>query len=258
VAYPLFAGAQPPTALPAAEEPGRRPATVTVAVVLQLVVVAGLFALAALTIVSAVWYDGVVSEAARATYADPEDVSTARTDNMIFTVLLAAPAVLVAALLAALAWPVWRGSNVVRIIDAVAAGLLLLGCLLSPCGPGYALIAVLDPGFLLEGEVGADFHAELAGHAAPIWLAIGMPVLALLVFAMAAALLVLLLVPPSNRFFRRRAPAQKYAPTYNPAPMYPYPYGYPPPGAGPPPPGPAAPGSGPPPPGSAAPPTDES
>jgi hypothetical protein len=204
-----------------------RPATVKVAVVLQLLAAAALLALAALAIVSAVRFNQVISEAARVVEADPEDVGSVRDENVIYAVLLSAPATVVAAVLAALAWPVWRGGNAVRIISAVGAGLNLLGCLLSPCGPGFALIAVVDPAFLVDGSFGTSFGEELRRHRPPLWLAIGMPVLAALVFAASVAVLTLLLVPPSNRFFRRGGPGPRYVPVYYAGPVYPYPYPYP-------------------------------
>ncbi|MFD0747348.1 hypothetical protein ACFQ1L_40235 [Phytohabitans flavus] len=219
-----------PVAAPPPPAERRRPATVTVAFGLQLGVVAILLALAALTVVEAVVYDGLIDRAAELTNADPEEVSMERASNVQITAFTTLAAVVLLALFAATAFPVRSGSNVARILTCVGAGIPALCCV--ACGGFGTLAAVLLIGFAPPEDLDEEgpwleetpfydklFELESTGSAA--WLGGLVPALIVLGCVLAIVVAILLLVPPSNRYYRPPLPPLT-------TPGYPFAYPVPP------------------------------
>lgn len=204
-------------------ERGPRPATATVAAALQLGIV-----LLALGLIAAAWigyisHDEMIDRAVKLVpEADPEVVASERSSNRFGSVMASVLSSGIALWFGATLWPVWRGSNLARVVTAVGAGMQTAVAVLISCGGGVfglmflPLIAgdpgleggdpLTDPG-LYEEDPFYDKLFQLqdsgAGMLPGMVLGIGMMLLALL----AGALLVLLLVPPSNRWFSPRPPS---------------------------------------------------
>ncbi|HEX5542469.1 MAG TPA: hypothetical protein VFX60_13060 [Micromonospora sp.] len=241
-----------------------RPGTVTVAVYLQLALVGLLLAVVGLAVAHALHYDELIDGAVHAADADPATVSNERAHNTMETVLIGGPVLLLAAWFGACAVPLYRGSNVARILTLVAGGLELVACCV-PAGAMFGLIPVMvaveearsDEDWAGEplnqeenswGEESAFYDALSAGEN-EWFFALG--ALAMLVaFALCIAIMVLLLTPATNRYVDPRPdpftgawpiPTHGY-PIGHPYPTYVYPADpYPPhPGPVPPPANPAA------------------
>lgn len=224
-----------------------RPGTVTVAFYLQLAIVLLLLVGIGIAVAQAVHFDGLIDRAARLTDADPAEVSSERTGNVIGTLVVGVPSLLLAVWLAACAVPLHRGSNAARILTVVAGGLQLLACV-GPFGCGLLLIPMMfaaPPEWEGAGEpppewetdpyfADSEFYDTLYADSAQDWFFAGLGLVGLVVFALSLAVVVLVLVPPANRYFvpRHDAPASpwplaSYPPVY-PYPTYPYPtYPYP-------------------------------
>ncbi|WP_285474173.1 hypothetical protein [Actinoplanes sp. NBRC 101535] len=135
-----------------------RPATVTVAFGLQLAVAGALVLFAAVTVVGAVHYDGLIDVAARETAAAAADVQSERSSNTFgatFTVVLA---LMLATWLGVTAIGLYRGSSVARVLSLIGLivplALNVLACLLGS-------LAVLLLFGLLAGEPeGVDDFGE--------------------------------------------------------------------------------------------------
>lgn len=222
----ISAGSPVPAARP-------RPATVTVAFVLQLALAAALLGFAVLTVVDAVVYDGLIDEAAKLTRADPDEVAAERAFGVQWAAMTGVPAVALLVLFAATAFPVRSGSNVARILACLGAGVPLLCGVV--CGGLGAMAASLmlasggpeqaaEDGFWPEDSAFYDRLYELEGTGSASWLGVILPALLAAVVMMSIAVAVLLLVPPSNRYYRRLEPPPPATPGYPFA--YPVPPGY--------------------------------
>jgi hypothetical protein len=230
---------------------GPRPAIVTTAVWLQLVAVVTALAAIAVTWLGYVAYDSLISRAAQIVPgAEPGIVAGERGGNLfgaiVGTVLFGA----VALGFGLTARPMWKGSNIARLLNLIGSGLLAGGALLfCVCGGigGVMMIPLLgagistsdpylppDEAFPADPWTPEPFYNALWDLEADsmMWhsIAVGLSVPLLLLIAMAA--FVLLIVPPSARWFSpasASASAVKvqhvYVPVYYP---YPYPYPYPP------------------------------
>ncbi len=238
---------------------GPRPATVAVAGWLQAAVV-----LLAASLIPGVWYmharwTRLIDEAARTTPgADPDIVAVERDSSLYAAIAMTVVAGLVVLWFGATLRPLWRGSNLARVLSAVGSGLIGLGGFALNCC-GFAVLPLL---FLLP-EVPEPVDPALGDPAAPLpdgpffdedpfterlyelsdrdlaWLDGLVPLLGGLAMMLLVAIFVLLVVPPSNRWFSPRPPqpfsGQPY-PGYA-YPAYPYPpYQEPTPPAGPKPP----------------------
>ncbi|GAA4244935.1 hypothetical protein [Dactylosporangium darangshiense] len=186
-----------------------RPAQVRVAVWLQLTVVALLLGVIGLVVSYAVHFDQVITDiAARFPGTDPDEVSSARSDNVASTLFVCVPALLVAAWYSATAVPLLRGSNVARILMFVAGGGLVALMLTQFCaGLPFALLTsaihvgdgvVVDTVYEDQGFLDALYnHPDTFGVAALIS-GIGA---ALLVIGLSGAVVLLLALPPASRYF---------------------------------------------------------
>lgn len=189
-----------------------RPTTVTVAFVLQLVVVAVLLGFAVLTVVEAVVYDGLIDEAARLTQADPEEVATERVSNVEWAVMSGLPAVALLTLFAATAFPLRSGSKAARILTWVGAGFpMVCGVVCGGFGALAAIPLLLseeleEEGLWLEESAFYDKLYEIEADGLSGWLTVAVPVLFVVAVMISIAVAVLLAVPPSNRFFHRPPP----------------------------------------------------
>ncbi|MEU8818550.1 hypothetical protein [Actinoplanes sp. NPDC048796] len=222
------------------------PVTVRVALYFQLAVVAMLLLFIGVSTAHAIHYDGLITEAALATGADPGDVGAERSYNLTGAVLPAVPALILAVWLSITAVLVRRGNNTGRILTLAGMGapvvLSLGGCLFGGFGV-FFLIDALASGFggddgsaddpyedgtayTDEPYPGVAFWDKLADLDSSGW-NIAFEVISfsalLLAFACAIVTAVLLLVGPSNRFFRpgRPQPAAPFG--YGPPPAYPVP-----------------------------------
>ncbi|MEJ3742485.1 hypothetical protein WEI85_04215 [Actinomycetes bacterium KLBMP 9797] len=235
-----------------------RPATVAVAFWLQVVIVAVGLVVLTLNVVRAIWYDTVIDRAARLTNPDSADVSAERAFNVEDAAITSAPVLLLVVWLAATLVPVWRGSNVGRILTCVGVGLPVVCCV--GVGGGFSLLALpffflaaSDPEFAEEDDPWAeeggpwvddtpfyDKLYELESQSVMSALTAVVPLGFALLFAIALAIGVLLLVPPSNRYFNpgsgRPAPSLYAAGPYPAYPIYPTHHWPPPPPTPPPPP----------------------
>lgn len=219
-----------------------RPRTVTVAFWLQLTAVLVLLGLLGLVIAQAIQWDGRIDDAVRAVPdADPDEVRAERWSNVIGTLFIGVPVLLLAVWYAATARPVHRGGNTARILVFVASGAQLLVCLGQGC-LGVLFVPMLfaagaDEEVVYPDEEGMpeDFWEEspfldaLYGSTDPFE-AVFFPLAmlgALSVFLLTVTVVLLLALPPAHRWF---VPAK---PTRPAPPMPPYlepAYGYAPPG----------------------------
>ncbi|MEV4350318.1 hypothetical protein AB0J83_38165 [Actinoplanes sp. NPDC049596] len=226
-----------------------RPATVRIAFYFQIAVVGMLVLFVGATIARAIHYDGLISEAALGTGADPGDVADERSTNISDTLFPAIPALILAVWLGITAFFVRRGNNTARILTLVGMGapavLFLFGCLLGGFGLFFVFGALFTSGFD-EDEPYADepfpddstdfsggsfpgdaFYDKLADLDSTGWsVAFQVIDFATLLLALACAIVtaVLLLVGPSSRFFR---PARPFQPPFG----YPMPPAFPAPAA---------------------------
>ncbi|MEW2142909.1 hypothetical protein AB0869_08850 [Micromonospora vinacea] len=225
---------------PAAAPRPPRPATVTIAVWLQLAVVLVLLGLAALTVAQAVHFDGQIDRAVRLVPdADPNEVTGERQGNVAMALIFGVPAVLLAVWLAATVVPVRRGGNVARILVFVASGAQLLVCSAQCCSGGFLvplltmpeIAAEPPPDWDEEWETSTFFDTLYAGTDPwddLFFPAAGLGVLTVL--ALSATVVLLLALPPANRWFVPRTAHEALprpawvvpVPTYAPAG-----YGYP-------------------------------
>ncbi|BCJ71875.1 hypothetical protein CS0771_14190 [Catellatospora sp. IY07-71] len=224
---------------------GPRPATVTVAVWLQSAVV-----LLAASLIPAIWYmharwTRLIDEALLTTPGADQDIAAAERDSSLY----AAIAMTVVAALVVL-WfggtlpPLWRGSNLARVLAAVGSGLLGVGgFVMNCCGLAFLPLLFLlpfepmDPGMDPGLDPGLDPAAPVPddpffdedpfterlyqlSDRDVAWLEWLVPLAGGLALLLLVGVFVLLLVPPSNRWFAPRPP--------QPFSGHPYPgYGYP-------------------------------
>ncbi|XVU22313.1 hypothetical protein ACQPZJ_34265 [Actinoplanes sp. CA-054009] len=231
------------------------PTTVRVAFYFQLAVAAMLLLFVGAVIARAVHYDGLITEAALPTAADPAIVADERSINLTGTLFPAIPALILAIWLGITAFLVRRGSNVGRILTFVGMGapvaLFLSGCLVGGFGL-FVFFGSLAAGGIDEEDPYADepfpddtdyypdsftgdaFYDRLYALDNGGW-SIAYEVISfsalLLALACAIVTVVLLLTGPSGRFFRpgravtppRPLPYGYGMPPAYPAPMPPYP-----------------------------------
>ncbi|MDG6103257.1 hypothetical protein Daura_17265 [Dactylosporangium aurantiacum] len=195
-----------------------RPAQVTVAFWLQLAAVVLLLGLTGLAIAHAVHYDREISRvAALVGSADPDEVRDERTGNVVATLFVGVPALVLAAWLSATARPVLRGSNVARVFVFVAGGGQLLLTLCQFCG-GFLLLplafAVPDGGddVVVDDGVSWEEHSDFLDtlYADPdlfseIFFG-GALLVALTVLVLTLAVVLLVALPPAHRYFVPKAP----------------------------------------------------
>jgi hypothetical protein len=198
------------------------------------------------------WLDLIEQAIRSVPGADPAAVAAERESDLIGTVVATVLAGLAALWFGGTLVPMWRGSNVGRILSLVGSGLISLGgFVLIFCGFGLGL---LFAGLFLSTPMdptadGSDpFAAEDLGGGDPFsdrlydlsdnnmhWTDAAGPTILVLMVMLLIAVFVLLLVRPSTRWYSPR-PVQPYGP--HPAaygsyhyPMYPYQaYPYPPAG----------------------------
>jgi hypothetical protein len=225
---------------------GPRPATVTVAAWLQgAAVLLGFLLIIVAWSAHMHWLD-LIDQASQSVGADPAAVAAERgsdlTGTVVATVLLGLAVLWFGGTLV----PMWRGSNVARIVSLVGSGLVgLAGFVLIFCGFG---LGFLFAGLFLSGpmepmpdgsdpfeDVGSgdpfsDRLYELSGNST-YWTDVVGPIIVLLLGMLLIAVFVLLLVRPSNRWYSRRQ-VQPYGPYAGHGsylyPMYPYQYPNPP------------------------------
>jgi hypothetical protein len=217
-----------------------RPATVTIAFWLQLVVVLVLLGLAVLTVIEAVHFDGQIDRAVRLVPdADPDEVAGERQGNVAMALILGVPAVLLAVWLAVTAVPVWRGGNLARILVFVASGAQLLVCFAQCCSGAFLVPLLTTPGIDAEAAPEWDdewepskFFDTLYAGTDPwddlFFPAAGLGVLTVL--TLSTAVVLLLALPPAKRWFVPGAATEALpGPVWPmPAPYYaPTGYGYP-------------------------------
>ncbi|MEV4416233.1 hypothetical protein [Catellatospora sp. NPDC049609] len=235
-------------AAPHPQDRGPRPATAAVAAWLQ-----GAVALLAASLIPFAWYmharwTGLIDEAVRSTPGVDLDVVAAERSSslfgaIVFTVVAGLTVLWFGGTLA----PLWRGSNVARVMSLVGSGMVGLGGALTTCCgmlSGLLFLPLLismpmepDPAGepvspLPEDAYFADdpFTArlyELSDRELPwseLVFALGIPLAVLSL----VAIFVLLLVPPSNRWYSPRQaqppfPAHPYPVYAHPAYQYPAP-----------------------------------
>ncbi|WP_173059805.1 hypothetical protein [Phytohabitans houttuyneae] len=207
-----------------AERPARprRPASVTVAFWLQVAAVLALLVMVGLTVAYAVYFDGQISRVAEMVPdADPDEVSAERTGNVVTSVVTGALILVVAVCLAATAVPMFRGSNVARIMVFVAAGAHILLCA-APCIGGAAVAPIFLASAPEEPYLGEEpweesrFLETLYSESLPFedGYFLGMAAGTGLELMLVIAVVVLLVVPPANRYFVPRPPAPAWAGGY--------------------------------------------
>ncbi|MFF5228096.1 hypothetical protein [Dactylosporangium sp. NPDC000521] len=211
-----------------------RPAQVTVAFWLQLAGVAVLLTLVGMVVAYAVHFDGEISRAAAAVPGvDPREVSDERTGNVVSTLFVGVPALVLALWLGITALPVLRGSNIARIFVFVAAGGQLMLLLLQMCG-GFLLLPLLatadwadepvtvDDGATWDSSEPSRFQDVLYSgdddFSDLTFLGGALGVFAVLMLSVAIVLM--LALPPAHRYFVPRA-AAPVPPAW---PAYPGPY----------------------------------
>ncbi len=215
-----------PAPEPAATAPPQRPATVTVAVALQIALVGALLLTSVTAVAEAIRYDGLIDRAVRAIGASAGDAAFERSMNLSGAVAGAVSALVLAVWLGvAVVW-LRRGSNVARIITLVGLGApVVLGLVACVVGGllGTVMVSLLasspedfvtdDGAFTEDGFPGGDEFAlsdELARLDTGGW-SIAFEVTG--TATTAAALLLgiatgaLLLTSQSDRYFRPRRPA---------------------------------------------------
>lgn len=168
-----------------------------------------------LAVAHAVHYDAAVLRvAASMPGTNPDEVSSERTGNLLATLFVGVPALLVAVWLAVVARPVLRGSNVARIFAFVAGGGLLAVFMTQVCGGGSDAASLA---FAISGDGSYDGSSEDSGFYTALYdetetfddlFFLGSGFIVLMVLAVSAAAVLLLAVPPANRYFvPRPAPA---------------------------------------------------
>ncbi|MGN9811885.1 hypothetical protein ACTMSW_21310 [Micromonospora sp. BQ11] len=229
---------------PPADVPVRppRPRTVTIAFWLQLTLVAVLLGLVALVVVEAIDWNAQIDRAARAVpNADPDEVSGERVGNVVTSVLLGLPTLLLAAWMAATALPVRRGGNTARIMVFVGGGAQLLLCMAPACAGMISAPLFLASGFdeemypEEEGGTSVDdpwsesrFIEALYDSPNPFdqvlfpLAAVGI----LTVLTLTAAIVLLLALPPAHRWFVPHTTAPTPPVPFAPLPPPGYGYGY--------------------------------
>lgn len=214
-----------------------RPATVLVAGVLQIVAVVFLLGLVVLAWFARAQYDGWATQAARLVSAEPGEVQAEYTSNLVMAVFVSVLAGGAAIWLGATVWPLLRGSNVARILAAIAAfGIAGLGVLMTAGSVllGFVFLGLFAAMPLDEPDVSdvppdsVDFSSGSAFQD-KLWdlqngPAIGdvMPLLILVAMGLLGATAILLVLRPTNRWFNRRPAALRTGPQ----PVY-YPVYYP-------------------------------
>jgi hypothetical protein len=221
-----------------------RPRTVTVAAALMATAAGILLMLIVLAVVYAVQFDELIDAAARATAADPEEVSSERESNLASVFAVGVPCLIMAVWLVATLVPILRGSNTGRILAFVGISTPVL-CGLC-CGAGglvatsFLVFSLTDAGFDEswpeedpqfdgpDGYTDSGFYDRLYGDGTPVWSEIVGMAGVLIIGALLLAAVALLLVPASNRYFRPRAGVPGFAMWHHsqpyPQPGYPQPY----------------------------------
>jgi hypothetical protein len=197
---------------------------VRVAFWLQFGAVVVLLGLAGLVASYAVHFDHVISEVAARFPGASDEVGSERTGNLVSALVLGIPVLLLAIWYGATLMPVWRGSNVARILVFVAAGGMTLLGLSQVCSGGFPLLLLsfaFDDGEYADGTDGAQGFLDALYNRSDTFtdVAAGVGVGGLLlVILLSGAVALLLAVPPSHRYFVPRAAVP-------PMPMA-VPYGY--------------------------------
>lgn len=205
-----------------------RPAQVTVAFWLLLSAAVLLLGVVGVAVAHAFYYDDLISQAvAQVPTADPDEVDSERVGNLVGTLVVGVPPLLLAIWLALTARPVLRGSNIARIMVFVAAGGQVLLGMLQFCG-GFVLASVLssafeDDGGLDDGALddgsweNSDFYDTLYNSDewfSDIFLFLVVAV-ALIVVLLTLTSVLLLAIPPAHRYFVPKAetsPAWRHTP----------------------------------------------
>ncbi|WP_327003254.1 hypothetical protein OHA72_50640 [Dactylosporangium sp. NBC_01737] len=194
-----------------------RPAQVTVAFWLQLAAVALLVAILGVAVAHAVYYDGEISRvAALVGGVDPGEVRDERASNIMATLFIGVPALVLAVWFGVTARPVLRGSNLARIFVFVAGGGQLLLATGQTCG-GFLLAPlafsamdagaddVMDDGVSWENSEFTDtLYSSTEVFSGVLFL--GALLVAVLVLAITVAVVLLLALPPAHHYFTPRAP----------------------------------------------------
>jgi hypothetical protein len=232
---------------------GSRPATVVTAVLLAGAAAVLLVALVALAWFARAYQDGLADEAARLVVAQPGELAAEHSTNLTMAIVVSVMGGLPALWLAATLWPMLRGSNVARILAAIAAfGIPGLGLLmaLGSCLTGLLFVGLFagapfdeqDPGGFDQDPGGfgdvpqdpVDFPAD-SPFQEKLWQLQGsgptpadaLPLIVLVVMGLLTAVAVLLVVSPTNRWYspqpamRPGRPYPVYYPVYVPVPQYP-------------------------------------
>lgn len=199
-----------------------RPVTVTIAFWLQLAIVVFLLGLVGLVVAEAVHFDGQIDRAVRLVPdADPAEVAEERFGNIVMSMILGLPALLLAIWLAATALPVRRGGNTARILVFVAGGAQLLICFGQACSGGFLIPLSFAAGMGTEWEgegppVGSDddglweeskfLETLYSGPYAFADLLFPLAAVGVLtVLLLTAAVVLLLALPSANGYFVPRA-----------------------------------------------------
>ncbi|MDR7274946.1 hypothetical protein [Catenuloplanes atrovinosus] len=233
-----------------AEVRGPRPATVTVAVIMQYVVVALLVAMAGLVIWEGVSYGLLIDEAASTPGASQIDADMERVANWTANGVATSLLVLLAGWLLTNTLLTARGSNVARILAVAGLGVPLGLLALAFCGGGalgaFTVLgaATSDPfagtpyeedPFPVEPPSSGGYYHEDAFYARLtdllaqrnlIVFDAGMPLFGAIAIFLAITVMVLLLVPSTNRWFNpggapRSGPRPLPQP-WPPVPVHPY------------------------------------
>jgi hypothetical protein len=220
-----------------------RPKQVTTAFGLQLGAAGSLLICAVLFAVGAIYYNGLISDAAAATGADPDDVSAERIGNLVTTLVVGVPTLLLGGWLLGTAFGLRRGSNTARIMSAIGLAAPLVVGVLYCCGlgafAGILGVAFSDGGFDDSGYDDGDFSEFDYDGSSPFYdkldnsdsgfsaVVSGLGgVFGLFATMLALAAGILLFVGPARRYFR----PDKYPPGFPIAgyPVYGFPqaYGY--------------------------------
>jgi hypothetical protein len=195
-----------------------------------------LLVLILLAVVYAIQFDALIDAAARATDADPDEVSSERQSNLASVFAVGVPCLIMAVWLAATLVPILRGSNTGRILAFVGVSTPVVCGLCCGVGglaaAGFLIFSLADSGFdedwpeedpEFDGSDGypdSGFYDRLYGDGTPVWSEIVGMAGVLIIGALLIAAVALLLVPASNRYFRPRAEVPGL-------PMWPYPQPYP-------------------------------
>ncbi|MDP9795358.1 hypothetical protein J2S43_003870 [Catenuloplanes nepalensis] len=227
--------APPVTPTPPAAARGPRPATVTVAVILQYVVAGLLVAMVGLLVWEGVTYGLLIDEAADTPGASQFDADAERVGNWSMNGLAIALLVLLAGWLVTNTLLTARGNNVTRILNLAGLGAALGLVVLGACSGGlvsalpfsttgygasdpFAEYPLEEDPFLEEAPPTTDggyYHenafydrlADLVTERNSVAFDVGMPLLGVVAVFLAITVMVLLLVPPTNRWFNPGRPA---------------------------------------------------